>query len=95
MLNVYFTGTAGDSLWKNNGKKFTTHDVDNDLSSEVNCAQDEHGAWWFKSCSCAHLNGEYLRGRHNQGGKGILWYHFKGRIYSYEVAEMKVAPHKN
>ena len=89
------TGTAGDSLGYNNGMKFTTQDVDNDLLSGVNCAQDRHGAWWFRSCSWAHLNGEYLRGGHNQLYKGIMWHDFKGDYYSYKVAEMKVAPHKN
>ncbi len=75
--------------------KFSTQDVENDRRSDYNCAQDRHGAWWFLSCSYAHLNGEYLGGRHNQYKKGILWRRFKGRYYSYKVAEMKVAPHKN
>ncbi len=90
----YFTGTAGDSLWRNNGMKFTTQDVDND-GSKGNCARRQHGAWWFHWCTSAHLNGEYLRGRHNQAWKGIMWYDFKGWDYSYKVAEMKVAPNKN
>ena len=75
--------------------KFSTQDVDNDGWSGGNCAEYMHGAWWFRRCSYAHLNGEYLRGRHNQYPKGILWYDFKGWEYSYKVAEMKVAPHKN
>ena len=87
-------GTAEDSLGYHNGMKFTTQDVDNDPWSG-NCAQGRHGAWWFRMCSAVHLNGEYLRGRHNQRWKGILWYQFKGGDYSYKVAEMKVAPHKN
>ncbi len=91
----HFTGTAGDSLGNNNGKKFTTQDVDNDRKSSVNCAHSQHGAWWFYRCSWAHLNGEYLKGRHNQSANGILWQRFKGWDYSYKVAEMKVAPHKN
>ena len=94
MLNIYFAGTARDSLGWNNGMKFSTQDVDNDLWSS-NCAQRLHGAWWFLACSYAHLNGEYLRGRHNQRWEGILWRDFKGVDYSYKVAEMKVAPHKN
>ena len=78
----------------NKGMKFTTLDVDNDPPG-YSCAHERHGAWWFNSCSWAHLNGEYLRGRHNQWEKGILWSNFKGSYYSYKVAEMKVAPHKN
>ncbi len=95
MFNVYFAGTAGDSLGLNNGMKFSTKKVDKDRWPRGNCAQDRHGAWWFNTCGYAHLNGEYLRGRHNQEKKGIVWYHFKGWEYSYKVAEMKVAPHKN
>ena len=95
LLNVYFAGTAGDSLGLNNGMKFTTQDVDNDLSSWANCAQRWHGAWWFPACGYAHLNGEYRRGRHDLYAKGIYWYHFKENYNSYKVAEMKVAPHKN
>ncbi len=94
MLNVYFTGTAGNSLLVHNGMEFTTHDVDNDLSNS-NCALDRHGPWWFKRCGFAHLNGEYLGGRHNQSKEGIRWSKFKGSYYSYKVAEMKVGPHKN
>ena len=95
MLNIYFAGTAGDSLGYHNGMKFSTQDVDNDLRSWANCAQLGHGAWWFRTCLYSHLNGEYLRGRHNQDWEGILWYRFKGYDYSYKVAEMKVAPHTN
>ncbi len=99
LFNVYLIGTAGDSLGYHNGMKFTTQDVDNDLWPGYNCAQSRHGAWWFNlmvnGCSLAHLNGEYLRGRHNWGEEGILWYYFKGWYYSYKVAEMKVALHKN
>ena len=75
--------------------KFSTQDVDNDRWSGGNCAQDRHGAWWFDWCSYAHLNGECLSGIHSQREEGIVWSHFKGLYYSYKVAEMKVAPHKN
>jgi ficolin len=95
----YFTGTAGDSLDYHNGMKFTTQDVDNDLNEGVrwshsNCAQERRGAWWFKDCSNVHLNGAYLRGHHDQERKGICWYRFKGRSYSYKVTEMKLWPDK-
>ena len=97
MFNVYFTGTTRDSLGSNSGMKFSTQDVDNAGAFwGVNCARAWHGAWWFHMVySDAHLNGEYLRAHHNQRWKGILWIHFKGDYYSYKVAEMKVAPHKN
>ena len=94
LLNVYFTGTAGNSLEENNGMKFSTQDVDND-SAPGHCAQGLRGAWWFNYCGRAHLNGEYLGGLHNQPAEGIAWFHFKTSSYSHKVAEMKVAPHKN
>ncbi len=74
--------------------KFTTQDVENDFWP-YNCAHWHRGAWWFYKCCRAYLNGEYLRGHHNQYWKGILWADFKGGYYSYKVTEMKVGPHKN
>ena len=41
-----------------NGMQFTTFDVDNDLSSGVNCAvDDKFGGWWFNACADVNLNG--------------------------------------
>ena len=93
-MNYCFKGTAGDSLSYHNGMKFSTKDVDNDIDS-VNCAQNYHGAWWFKRCLLSHLNGEYLGGRHNQLRKGIFWALFKAAYYSYKVTEMKVGRDQN
>jgi hypothetical protein len=90
LSNIHFTGTAGDSLTRDhNGMKFTTQDVDNDLSS-TNCAQYRNGAWWFRTCSDSHLNGEYLGGSHGKYGEGCNWYSFKGTYYSLKASEMKV-----
>ena len=91
LLNIYFTGTAGESLNYHIGMKFATQDVDNDLSSG-NCAQVFHGAWWFKHCFSAHLNGEYIEGRHNRNSQGAIWDTFKGWYYSYKTTEMKAGP---
>ena len=95
LLIFCFTGTAGDSLRTQNGMKFTTKDVDNDIHSARNCAQTWHGAWWFRQCHLSHLNGEYLGGRHIQQGKGIISDDFKGGYYSYKVTEMKVGRNQN
>ena len=95
LLNFCFTGTAGDSLRGHNGMKFSTKDVDNDISRDRNCAQFLHGAWWFWSCLYSHLNGEYLGSHPFQGRNGIHWDRFKGLDYSYKVAEMKVGRDQN
>ena len=88
-------GTAGDSLSFDNGLKFSTRDVDNDYWS-VSCAVHYRGAWWFSSCSRAHLNGEYLQGKHNRWQfYGVMWNYFKGGYYSNKKTEMKMAPLTN
>ena len=92
---MFLTGTAGGSLDANNGMKFRTKDVDNDVAESKSCAQQNHGAWWFRSCTYSHLNGEYLGGIHHQHFKGVLWFHFKRQDYSYKVAKMKVGGDQN
>ncbi|CAB4021589.1 Hypothetical predicted protein, partial [Paramuricea clavata] len=93
ILNVgNYSGTAGDSLRLNNGMKFTTIDVDNDVNGNNNCATNKKSGWWFEGsqkCSYADLNGKYLGGAHNQGMKGVFWFGFTGENYSLKSSEMK------
>jgi len=42
-----------------NGMKFSTHDRDQDADLR-NCAQVNHGAWWFSNCGHENPNGPYL-----------------------------------
>ena len=52
-----------DSRWGlsyNHGYAFTTYDSDNDKDSVLNCAVHHHGAWWYRACTFANLNGEYM-----------------------------------
>jgi hypothetical protein len=42
-----------------NGMHFTTKDVDRDPYLPENCAQGQHGAWWYNQCGGVNLNGEY------------------------------------
>ena len=53
-----YSGSAGNSLICHNNMKFSTKDIDNDLST-ANCSHKKLGAWWYKDCAAANLNGYY------------------------------------
>ena len=88
-----YSGNAGDSMTdpvnNHNGRKFTTYDSDNDLSSG-NCAISFKGAWWYNSCHYSNLNGRYLAGQHSTYADGINWMTSKGHYYSLKMTEMKL-----
>ncbi|XP_044075891.1 tenascin-R isoform X3 [Siniperca chuatsi] len=83
-----YNGTAGDSLSYHQGRPFSTKDRDNDIAV-TNCALSYKGAWWYKNCHRANLNGKYGESRHSQG---INWYHWKGHEFSIPFVEMKMRP---
>ena len=67
---------------------FTTYDRDNDQSASVlNCAEQYKGAWWYKRCYYANLNGLYLPGQSNS--MSARWHHFAG-FESLKYIEMKM-----
>ncbi|XP_028986641.1 tenascin-R isoform X2 [Betta splendens] len=84
-----YNGTAGDSLSYHQGRPFSTKDRDNDIAV-TNCALSYKGAWWYKNCHRANLNGKYGESRHSQG---INWYHWKGHEFSIPFVEMKMRPY--
>ncbi|XP_037538189.1 tenascin-R [Nematolebias whitei] len=83
-----YNGTAGDSLSYHQSRPFSTKDRDNDIAV-TNCALSYKGAWWYKNCHRANLNGKYGESRHSQG---INWYHWKGHEFSIPFVEMKMRP---
>ena len=71
---------------------FTTKDEDNDNNGGANCAVWRKGAWWYKACTDANLNGFYHNGPHSSYGDGVNWITWKGQHYSAKCAEMKIRP---
>lgn len=57
--------SSGDSLNYHQGRPFSTKDRDNDIAV-TNCALSYKGAWWYKNCHRANLNGKYGESRHSQ-----------------------------
>ncbi|CAB3997528.1 Hypothetical predicted protein [Paramuricea clavata] len=85
-----YSGTAGDAI-SGRGKPFTTRDADND-DHDNNCAVSYKGAWWYRSCHGANLNGFYHHGKHRSYADGVNWYNWKGYHYSLKKTEMKTRP---
>ncbi|CAC5403533.1 Fibrinogen-like protein A,Ryncolin-4,Angiopoietin-related protein 7,Ficolin-3,Ficolin-1-B,Techylectin-5A,Ficolin-2,Ryncolin-1,Tenascin-R,Fibrinogen-like protein 1,Angiopoietin-1,Tenascin-X,Fibrinogen C domain-containing protein 1-A,Tenascin-N,Ryncolin-3,Tenascin,Fibroleukin,Fibrinogen C domain-containing protein 1,Techylectin-like protein,Ryncolin-2,Techylectin-5B,Angiopoietin-2,Microfibril-associated glycoprotein 4,Fibrinogen alpha chain,Ficolin-1-A,Ficolin-1,Fibrinogen C domain-containing protein 1-B,Ang len=83
-----YSGDAGNILRYRNGMMFSTKDMDNDISSG-NCAQKYRGAWWYKRCHAADLNGQYLE----RQPFGIVWKTWKGDVYSQQSTKMMIKRH--
>ncbi|XP_077974235.1 tenascin-R-like [Styela clava] len=91
-----YSGNAKDGMNYHNAKLFTTHDRDNDQrgtsTMSGNCAVDYHGAWWYKGCYRANLNGKYYKSLSGPGNNGISWSFWNGFSYSLKYVEMKITP---
>ena len=95
VLHALIPFVLGDSLAYHNGLPFSTYDKENDIHDVYNCAEYSGGAWWFKHCFSAHLNGQY----HCCGqtaSNGIVWTKWSrtgdgsDRFYSLKKSEMKI-----
>lgn len=82
-------GTAGDSLSRHAGSRFTASDVDND-SSTGSCYAQYKGGWWYDWCHLSNLNGPYLNGPHESYADGMEWSTWTGYHESMAKTEMKV-----
>ncbi|XP_038047670.1 ryncolin-2-like [Patiria miniata] len=82
--------TARDSLANHNHQPFSTKDKDNDSHNNLNCAEDEKGAWWYMWCSDSNLNGIYFYAPSHIHFQGIIWSSWKGYSYSLKKCGMKI-----
>ncbi|XP_065372559.1 fibrinogen C domain-containing protein 1-like [Calliphora vicina] len=82
-----YSGTAGNSLSRHIGMKFTTKDRDNDTYPNGNCAVAYEGAWWYCYCHDSNLNGKY---GDNSFGKGVDWKAFRGDYESLVYVKMMI-----
>ena len=76
----------------NNNSAFSTFDRDVDSFSTVNCADVEHGAWWYRGCTYVNLNGHYAtpgtRSPYNGGYGGVIYEGFD-ELRSLKSTSMK------
>uniref|UniRef100_A0A3Q2XRA5 Tenascin N n=1 Tax=Hippocampus comes TaxID=109280 RepID=A0A3Q2XRA5_HIPCM len=84
----HYRGTAGDAMTYHQGRPWTTIDSDNDIALG-NCALTHRGAWWYKNCHLANLNGKWGDNRHSMG---VNWEPWKGHLVSLDFTEMKIRP---
>ncbi|XP_050082500.1 fibrinogen-like protein 1 [Anopheles aquasalis] len=85
-----YKGTAGDSLRKHVGMKFSTPERDNDKSTS-NCAESYKSGWWFNSCGYVFLNGLY-RNAKGSGKNDIAWYGFNEDSRGLFITRMMIRP---
>ena len=64
LVNFYCRWSPGDAMTYHQGRPWTTVDSDNDISLG-NCALTHRGAWWYKNCHLANLNGKWGDSRHS------------------------------
>ncbi|KAF4117401.1 tenascin-N isoform X2 [Onychostoma macrolepis] len=83
-----YKGNAGDAMTYHQGGSFSTVDSDNDIALG-NCALTHQGAWWYKNCHLANLNGRFGDSRHSMG---VNWEPWKGHLQSLDFAEIKIRP---
>ncbi len=91
LISQYYLGTSGDAMRISEGMAFTTKDSDNDKRL-ANCARRLAGAWWYRGCHQANLNGVYYQQNDlpTAFGQGLIWKQWKGYFYSLKKVTMKI-----
>ncbi|XP_071836981.1 ficolin-1-like [Apostichopus japonicus] len=100
-----FSGTAKtrsnrkDALHHHMKKQFSTHDRDNDVNVEKDCASLKHGAWWYGHCCTANLNSDYNVDHFTPSsteccgrGTSVCWKYLSGPDHNLKYTEMKIRP---
>ena len=90
LLRYYFVVITGNSMGDLDGAEFSTYDQDND-DWVYNCADQRHGAWWYKSCTFANLNGMYLENG-AEDFRGVYWFYWTHTVAGLKTVEMKIRP---
>ena len=80
-----FPGTAGDSLSKHRGMRFSTIDQDTTSSS---CTTSHPGGWWFADCLDSNLNGVF--NEETNDDTTVFWRTLDEKIMK---VEMKIQPY--
>ncbi|XP_075692588.1 tenascin-X [Rhinoderma darwinii] len=83
-----YKGNAGDSMSYHNNMIFSTRDRDTQRRI-LPCAMSYRGAWWYRNCHYANLNGLY---NNNKDHQGVNWKTWKGFEFSIPFTEMKMRP---
>ncbi|XP_069800340.1 tenascin-X isoform X1 [Dendropsophus ebraccatus] len=83
-----YRGNAGDSMSYHNNMIFSTRDRDAQKRI-LPCAMSYRGAWWYRNCHYANLNGLY---NNNKDHQGVNWKTWKGFEFSIPFTEMKMRP---
>ena len=73
-----------------NGMQFSTIDRDNDRWYGRSCATYYKAGWWYNKCVSSNLNGPYSRTASVAEWKGILWYQWRGKLYSLKETAMMI-----
>ena len=95
LILIYLWLFIGDAMRiRGNNMKFSTFDRDNDILPNTHCAVQYKGAWWYRDCHHANLNGQYLAGHHVTSADGINWIPWHGYHYSLKSSTMMIAHSK-
>uniref|UniRef100_A0A8D0GFL2 Tenascin XB n=1 Tax=Sphenodon punctatus TaxID=8508 RepID=A0A8D0GFL2_SPHPU len=86
--SLFSPSPTGDAFGYHSGSVFSTRDRDPNRLI-IPCAVSYRGAWWYRNCHYANLNGMYGNDRDHQG---INWFNWKGFEFSIPFTEMKLRP---